>query len=318
MPSSTPDGKRKRRHQAHANNSYTSFSAAKATTRLTSTVAPSASYTEGHDTLTYITTHLPPATPSPPSSPGTPLTHSSSSSSLPAVVSEHKDDDMNDAMILSNEAEDEDEEVDEDEEDVDQLLLASSSALPSAPSVSFLIPQYDKAHQPASPTHDSHALSPSPTHSTPLLLRTASASSRTSRQARKVMHFLSSPTVLLVGSCVFLMLLSGVNSLLWVNISTRFGLQHAYLLNQLSTLLFVAFCAAAVLVNSSSLSTLRLSSFLSPPLLLVGFLDALCGIFITLGSPRTPGPFQLLLYQFALLFSFPVFAALQEYGQDDT
>ena len=205
---------------------------------------------------------------------------------------------MNDAMILSNE-----DDEDEDEEDADQLSLAASSTLPSAPSISFLIPQYDKLHQPSTPARTTQAMSPPPTQSTPLL-RSAPTSSRLTRKVRKLFYFLSTSPVLLLASCVVLMLLSGVNSLLWVSISTRYGLQHAYLLNQLSTLLFLVMCLPVVLLRSSSLSSLRLSSFMSPPLLLVGFLDALYGLFITLGSSRTPGPFQLLLYQFSLLFSF--------------
>ena len=287
------------------NKSYTTLSTATPHARSKPAVPPSASFTEGHDTLTYITTHLPPATPSPPSSPGTPLTQSSSSSSLPAVASEHKHDDMNDAMIVSNDddEDDDDDDDDDDDEDVNQLALASAT-LPSAPSISFLIPQYDKLHQPTTPAHTSHVSSSSPTHSTPLLPSNAPTSSRLHRRLRKLAYFLSTSPVLLIGSCVFLMLLSGVNSLLWVSISARYGLQHAYLLNQLSTLLFLLFCLPVVLLRSSSLSSLSLSSFLSAPLLLVGFLDALYGLFITLGSSRTPGPFQLLLYQFSLLFSF--------------
>ena len=303
MPSSTPDPNRKRRHPTNPNKSYTSLSTVTPTARPKSTLAPSASYSEGHDTLTYITTHLPPATPSPPSSPGTPLTRSSSASSLPAVVSEYKHDDMNDAMILSNNDDNEEYDDDDDDDDVEQLSLAASSALPTAPSISFLIPQYDTMQQHLSPPRSSHLSSMPPTHSTPLL-RTAPTSSRLTRKLRKALYFLSSSSVLLVGSCLFLMLLSGVNSLLWVNISTRYGLQHAYLLDQLSTLLFLVFCLPVVLLHSSSLSSLSLSSFLSPPLLLIGLLDALYGLFITLGSSRTPGPFQLLLYQFSLLFSF--------------
>ena len=285
-------------HQSYSNKSYTTPSTTTTTTTTKPSLHPSASYTEGYDTLSFITTHLPPATPSPPSSPGTPLStaliSSASSSSLPAVVSEYKHDDMNDAMILSGEVDDDvveddeqlhndtEDDTEDEDEDVEHLVLASST-LPSAPSISFLIPQYDKLHQ---PSHSHASLSPPPSHSTPLLHRTSSNSSSSSsssnssssstlqRKLRKLLYFASNSSVLLIGSCIFLMLLSGVNSLLWVNISTRYGLQHAYLLDQLSGLLFLIFLVPVVLLRSSSLSTLSLSSFLSPPLLLVGFLDA--------------------------------------------
>ena len=302
MPSSTPDASRKKRHHHHPNKSYTSLTTVKPTARPKAAFHPSASYSEGHDTLTYITTHLPPATPSPPSSPGTPLTHSSSSSSLPEVVGEHKHDDMNDAMILSNEGDDDE---DDDDDDEGLLSLAPSSALPAVASISFLIPQYDKLHQPTTPPRTAHVVSPPATQSTPLLLHTAATSSRLTRKARKVFYFLSTSTVSLIAACLLLMLLSGVNSVLWVSISTRYGLQHAYLLDQLSALLFLvvlcARCAAPLLVAVIPASVLFPVSSAATGRLLGCVVRSVHHAGLV---AYTPGPFQLLLYQFSLLFSF--------------
>ena len=59
MPSSIHTANRKKRQQSNPNKSFTRLSTATPNARPIPTVPPSASYSEGQDTVTFITTHLP-------------------------------------------------------------------------------------------------------------------------------------------------------------------------------------------------------------------------------------------------------------------
>ena len=279
MPSFTPNPSRKgtrvsTRHNKSATVSSTVFSSAS---------PPPTS--EGHDTLTFITTGLPPSTPSPPHSPSTPLPPtplSSTPSPFPHPPAEAKDD-FNDAMYLSTDDSD-----------------AESPHTPQPPSIARLIHDYST---PTPPPPHPRTLPPS----TPLL----TPASTLRRRARKVATLASSPTCLLLLTSAALLVLSAVNSLLWVSISSSYGLSHAFFLDQISGALFIVFLIPLVLVRTRGEVSVR--GYVTPSFLLIGFLDALYGLFITLGSSYTPGSFQLLLFQFSLLFSF-FFSALLSPG----
>ena len=244
---------------------------------------------EDDDPLPFITTGLAPSTPSPPSSPSTPYhpTPLSSSSSHPPPPPDASADQLNDAMIFS----------------------PPSSPSPSPPSPSLyspssscssllprLIPTY--AVLPSSPQSPPSAYTPLLSHPA-----TPPTSSTFHRRTRKALSLLSSPLSLLLLSSLSLLLLSSLNGLLWVSISSSYSLSHAFFLDQICGLLFLAFLLPPLLTFRPP-TPQPPQPLLPPSLLIIASLDALYGLFITLGSAYTPGSFQLILYQLSLIFSF--------------
>lgn len=107
----------------------------------------------------------------------------------------------------------------------------------------------------------------------------------------------SLPTLIVLACALILSWI--FNNVSWVYLSDRAGETYAFAVDQITSLLLIAMQAPYVIwaVYSGHIPRSQVTALPLKVLLLMGTIDGIYDVLVTMGSPYTPGPFQTLLFQ---------------------
>ena len=153
--------------------------------------------------------------------------------------------------------------------------------------------------------------SPSNAHSS----RHSTKWSRKIRKIHTITNALSNSRLLLLAINFIILLVIWVSTnVIWVIVSVHTTVTYVFFLDQCTTIIFLIGGTPLLLQRYwSGKVTDAMKSFPWQRMATIGLLDALYGLFTTVGSTYTPGPFQILLFQLPIPICMA--ASLLIYGQ---